>query len=141
MSTFSRRPKQNKRCKRAFTLIETLVAIACGAVILTALVSSALFISRMNSEAIGGSSLNYKLVAMRDYIREHIGSEADEDSLQYDADERALSHGGQVILSDVTLAANNDFLVAEGGFLYFQMTYIDNSGKEEVYRFIIKPTE
>lgn len=51
-----------------FTLIELLVAMFCASLVLASLSGSIYFISKISSEIISDSSINYKISNIKDYI-------------------------------------------------------------------------
>ena len=59
----------NMKTRRSFTLVEILVTLTCATIVLAALVSSVVFISRMNKTAMTSSSTSFKIASIEDFIR------------------------------------------------------------------------
>ncbi len=57
------------KTRRSFTLVEILVTLTCATIVLAALVSSVVFISRMNKTAMTSSSTSFKIASIEDFIR------------------------------------------------------------------------
>ncbi len=84
----------NMKAKKSFTLVEILVTITCATIILAALVSSVVFISRMNKSAMTSSSTSYKIAAIEDFIRQN-ANDLDENSASkfiYDENAKTISY-------------------------------------------------
>ena len=56
------------KTKKSFTLAEILVTITCATIVLAALVSSIVFVNRMNKTALTSSSTSFRIAAIKDFI-------------------------------------------------------------------------
>ena len=129
---------RGRRGRKGFTLVEMLVALACGAILLTSLTVSAALIMRLNDREIEGSSLNYRLAEMTDAVRDSVKDVTDNEKFRYAADERCLYFEDRVILQGVTVSPHENFLTLDGkGFLYFEMSYTDAENQQKEYRFLV----
>ena len=79
----------NMKARKSFTLVEILVTITCATIILAALVSSVVFINRMNKSAMTSSSTSYKIAAIEDFIRKNANDLDDNSSDKFIYDENA----------------------------------------------------
>lgn len=77
------------KARKSFTLVEILVTITCATIILAALVSSVVFINRMNKSAMTSSSTSYKIAAIEDFIRKNANDLDDNSSDKFIYDENA----------------------------------------------------
>ena len=86
------------KARKSFTLVEILVTLTCATIILAALVSSVVFISRMNKSAMTSSSTSYKIAHIEDFIRLN-ASDLDENSANkfiYDENQKTISYDNGV---------------------------------------------
>ena len=86
------------KARKSFTLVEILVTLTCATIILAALVSSVVFISRMNKSAMTSSSTSYKIAHIEDFIRLN-ASDLDENSADkfiYDENQKTISYDNGV---------------------------------------------
>lgn len=86
------------KTKKSFTLVEILVTITCATIVLAALVSSVVFVGKMNKNAINESSTSYKIAHIEDFIRNK-SNELDENSSDrfvYDSNEDKLYYNDGV---------------------------------------------
>ena len=67
------------KTRKSFTLVEILVTITCATIVLAALVSSIVFVNRMNKTALSSSSTSFKIASIEDFIRSK-SNELDENS-------------------------------------------------------------
>ncbi len=77
------------KTKKAFTLVEILVTLTCATIIMAALVSSVVFISRMNKTAMTSSSTSYKIAHIEDFIRQNANYLDENSSTKFIYDENA----------------------------------------------------
>ena len=77
------------KARKSFTLVEILVTITCATIIMAALVSSIVFISRMNKSAMTSSSTSFKIAYIEDFIRQNADSLDENSSSKFVYDENA----------------------------------------------------
>ena len=127
------------KSKSAFTLMELLVAIACGAILLASVTLSSYLIFRLNDEAVQSSSLNYKLSTLSDAVRQNVTSMSDESGFRYDGEAESLYFNDKLILDGVKVKSDGGFLYEESGFLYFRLLFEDEKNREKEVRILIGP--
>ncbi len=110
--------------KKGFTLVELLVAIACGTIILTTVITSLYFISRMGNKLTSNSSNLYKISIVRDYI------------VKNDIKDGVVVIDGDVIINEKTIVY--DSLIKEININNDICTIIYDDGKLSSYSFIIR---
>lgn len=128
-----------RRGRKGFTLVEMLVAIACGAILLASVTLSAYLLFRLNDETVQSSSLNYKLSTLSDAVRQNVTSLSDESRFRYDDGSESLYFNDKLILDGVKVKDGGDFLYEKDDFLYFRLLYEDEKNREKEVRFLIGP--
>lgn len=105
-----------------FTLIELLVAMFCASLVLASLSGSIYFISKISSEIISDSSINYKISNVKDYI---INNKiiVDEDIKIDDGD---FYYMDKLIIEDTGIISINFYI--KDVFNYSNITYQKSRG-------------
>ena len=92
--------------KKGFTLVEVLVTIALTSLVLVSVGSSIYFISEITSKAMKGSSLNYQLLTVRDFI---IKNEL-EDNTNFNFKDDDLYYIDTLLVSDTSINSIDFFV-------------------------------
>lgn len=82
--------------KKGMTLIEIIVAIACSTIVIGTIVSSLLFVTRINDQLLNKSSTLYKVEALKKYIIEN-----------YETDMEFTCSDGNVFYNDKKIVENS----------------------------------
>ncbi len=128
-----------KNKKRGFTLIETLVAIACSSIVFLSMISSLYFLSVMNNKVLLDSSINYNLANLKDTIIEN--KYFDENKFSIDENSKNLLYDGKIISNGVEIVACNIYEKFDSNnqkFVYCFIRYINSSNIVENMVFIIE---
>lgn len=128
---------KNKR--RGFTLVETLVAIACTTIVFLSLVSSLYFLSVMNNKVLLDSSINYNLAKLKDTIIDN--EYFDESKFSIDEANKNLLYDGKVISNGIEIVGYDIYEKVDLNnqvFTYCLIQYINSSNTAKNITFIIK---
>ncbi len=117
--------------KKGFTLVEVLVNIALTSLVLVSVGSSIYFISEITSKAMKGSSLNYQLLTVRDFI---IKNEL-EDNTNFNFKDDDLYYIDTLLVSDTSINSI-DFFV-KNQFVYSSIKYFKENF-DAVLSFVVK---
>lgn len=117
--------------KKGFTLVEVLVTIALTSLVLVSVGSSIYFISEITSKAMKGSSLNYQLLTVRDFI---IKNEL-EDNTNFNFKDDDLYYIDTLLVSDTSINSI-DFFV-KNQFVYSNIKYFKENF-DAVLSFVVK---
>lgn len=82
--------------KKGMTLIEIIVAIACSTIVIGTIVSSLLFVTRINDQLLNKSSTLYKVEVLKKYIIEN-----------YKTDMEFTCSDGNVFYNDKKIVENS----------------------------------
>ena len=117
--------------KKGFILVLVLVNIALSCLVLVSVVSSIYFISEITSKAMKGSSLNYQLLTVRDFI---IKNEL-EDNTNFNFKDDDLYYIDTLLVSDTSINSI-DFFV-KNQFVYSSIKYFKENF-DAVLSFVVK---
>lgn len=117
--------------QKGFTLVEVLVTIALTSLVLVSVGSSIYFISEITSKAMKGSSLNYQLLTVRDFI---IKNEL-EDNTNFNFKDDDLYYIDTLLVSDTSINSI-DFFV-KNQFVYSNIKYFKENF-DAVLSFVVK---
>ena len=117
--------------KKGFTLVEVLVTIALTSLVLVSIGGSIYFISQITSKAMKGSSLNYQLLTVRDFI---IKNEL-EDNTNFNFKDDDLYYIDTLLVSDTSINSI-DFFV-KNQFVCSSIKYFKEN-LDAVLSFVVK---